>query len=126
MIKVEPLITQMQNERGTNYSYMHDRNGTQLLIFRNAGSISGRHYHKGFSSTKNPEILMLLSGKCTLNCFHIETHEKISIDIDFPAKIYISALVWHEVIALTDICMIEMNSIEEHISDTFYLNSPST
>ena len=49
--------------------------GQQLIIFRKAGTVSGRHYHKGISPTKDPEIFVLLTGNCTVNWRNINEEE---------------------------------------------------
>lgn len=121
-MKIEQIALSGSNERGYTAEYIHERSGTQLLLFRKAGSVSGRHYHKGNSPTKNPEILVLLNGRMRLNWKSIEDAQLQTAVVDGPAKFEIPILVWHELIAETDCALIEMNSIAEHSADTFYLD----
>ena len=57
MIKATIIKPAGSDERGFTAEVEQERTGTHLIVFRKAGSISGRHYHKGLSNTKNPEIL---------------------------------------------------------------------
>lgn len=111
------------DERGYTAEYDQQRTGTQIILFRKENTVSGRHYHKGLSATKNPEILMLLKGECTLNWFDINKEDKTpsTITLTGPIQIEVPAYTWHEVITITDCVFIEFNSIAEHIADTFYL-----
>jgi dTDP-4-dehydrorhamnose 3,5-epimerase-like enzyme len=107
------------DERGFTYEYFHERYGRHLVCFRKAGSVSGRHYHKGISLTKDPEILILASGNVQLNWRKVNSKEMHSILAEGPAKIEIPAYIWHEVVAVTDCTFIELNSLSEHEADTF-------
>ena len=120
-MKIEQLPLSGSDDRGYTAEYLHERSGQQLMLFRRAGSISGRHYHKGLSATKNPEILLLLSGTARFNWKHIDEAEVQTQQVQAPARIEVPALIWHEIVAETDCVMTELNSIEEHKADTFYL-----
>lgn len=118
---IEQIALTGSDDRGFTAEYLHERTGMQLALFRKAGSISGRHYHKGQSATKAPEILLVLHGTLLLNWKHIDEADIQSETIEAPAKITIPPYIWHELIPQTDCVMLEMNSIEEHKADTFYL-----
>ena len=108
------------NEKGSTYE-LSARNDTRYLIgFRNKGSISGDHYHKGISTGKSPEQILLLKGDVEVTCIHIESGEKVVARYSAPVRISIAPLYWHRLEALTDICFVELNSLEEHKADTFY------
>jgi hypothetical protein len=121
-MKIIPLESLSHDDRGYVGEYYHDRAGRHLLVFCNAGAIRGRHYHKGLSPTKNPEIIILVSGKCTINWRNLDTSTMSTETITGPAKMQISANTWHEFVAQTDCSFLELNSIAEHKSDTFYLD----
>lgn len=121
-MKIIPINIKGQDERGYTAEYQHPRAGQQLIVHRKAGTVSGRHYHKGVSATKNPEIFLLLNGSCTLNWRHIDQEELHTQQLVAPIQLEIAPLEWHEVIATTDCTFLELNSIEEHQSDTFYLD----
>lgn len=118
-IQITPLDLVSDQKRGYTYEYFHERYGRHLICFRKAGSISGQHYHKGISLTKNPEILILASGTASLRWKPVQEAEMKETQIEAPAKIEIYPYIWHELIAITDCTFLELNSLSEHIADTF-------
>lgn len=120
-MKVTPITPAGTDERGYTAEFLQERTGTHLIVFRKAGTISGRHYHKGLSKTKDPEILVLLSGTCTFNWKHIDADEVETAQYTGPVQFEIPPLIWHEFIPDTDCTFVEMNSIAEHAADTFRL-----
>lgn len=108
------------DERGYVAEYAHERKGKHLLVFSKSGSVRGRHYHKGLSATKNPEVLVLLTGCIQLNWKKVGHEQLSTIQVKAPAQLEIPPMTWHELIAETDCSFIEQNSIEEHAADTFY------
>lgn len=118
---ITPLAATGPDDRGYTCEYLHERMSSQLIIFRKAGTVSGRHYHKGLSATKDPEIFILLQGQCTVNWRHIENTDTQTATITGPTRLDIPPFVWHEVVATTDCTFLELNSIAEHVADTFYL-----
>ncbi len=121
-MKLTAIPLKGNDERGYTAEYEHERAGLQLLLFRKTGSISGRHYHKGISATKNPEIFIVVNGTCTLNWRHINDATIETMIITGPARVDIPPFIWHEVLADTDCCFLELNSVAEHVADTFYLD----
>ena len=119
MITISPLDKIGNDERGYTYEYFHERMGRQLVCFRKAGTISGRHYHKGLSLTKNPELILLAQGNVTINWRQTQHKELQSIWVEGPARIEIPPYIWHELVAMTDCTFIELNSLSEHQADTF-------
>ena len=120
-MKITPIAVKGTDERGFVAEYLHDRAGKQLLVFTHAGKQRGRHYHKGLSATKNPEVFFLYTGKCRLNWRNIQLGGvEESVVIEAPARVEIEPWEWHELIAETDCIFVELNSIEEHAADTFY------
>ena|ERR1700748_3023626 len=119
MITVTPLDKIGSDERGYTYEYFHERYGRHLICFRKTGSVSGRHYHKGLSLTKNPEIIILLHGELTVNYRNVNDTTVVTAKIEGPVKIEIPPYVWHEFISITDCVFLELNSLSEHQADTF-------
>ena len=119
-MKIETIELAGSDERGYTAEYTHERGGMQLVIFRKAGTVSGRHYHKGLSKTKDPEIFIVLSGTCTMNWRNINDAEIQSAEVTGPAKMKIPPYTWHELVMHTDCACLELNSIQEHKDDTFY------
>ena len=119
MVKIS-AIPANSDERGFGAEFEQNRTGKHIFLYRKAGSSSRNHYHKGISPTKNPEILFVIQGKCTLKWFHIDDRIEHTEQIEGPTRIEIPAYVSHVVTMQTDCVLMELNSIEEHIADTFY------
>lgn len=120
-MKATPITPAGEDERGYTAEFAQERTGTHLIVFRKAGTVSGRHYHKGLSQTKDPEILILLSGTCTFSWKNINDNELITEKYTGPVKFEIPKLTWHEIVTDTDCTFMEQNSIAEHAADTFRL-----
>lgn len=120
-VTITPLTLYAQHERGKTLLFDNQRTGEFILGYRVKDSISGRHYHKGLVKYKNPEILILVSGSIQLKTIDLETKNEQSVIIKEPSCIEISAMIWHEVLALTDCVFLEMNSIADCEADTHKL-----
>ena len=120
-VSVSTIDVKAIDERGALHYFSTDRTGEFLLVYRNAGTISGQHYHKGKSPGKNPEEMLLVKGSITMSWKNIGTEEKGSLTIEAPSRVIIEANVWHEVKALTDIIFIELNSLADGSEDTYRL-----
>ena len=118
---ITPITLLGTDERGFTAEYPHERTGDHIIVFRKAGSISGRHYHKGLSATKDPEIFIIFNGACTINWRDINSEELHTDEVVGPVKLAIFPNTWHEIIGVTDYTALELNSLEEHKADTFYL-----
>ena len=118
-VQVHPIDVKAVDERGALHYFATDRTGEFLLVYRNAGTVSGQHYHKGNSAGKNPEDMLLVQGKADLHWKDLETMEEKTIQLIAPTRVKIPANVWHELTAITDIVFIELNSLSEGSEDTF-------
>jgi dTDP-4-dehydrorhamnose 3,5-epimerase-like enzyme len=128
MIKIEPLQKIGADERGATFVFDNERTGEFIVASRKAGSVSGRQYHKGNSAHKNPELLVLMTGKAMLNwktlketAGNIEILAEGSELVQAPALVTIPAMVWHELVGVEDFVMMEMNSLADGNNDTFRL-----
>src|SRR5436853_518984 len=119
MVEVIPLNFIGENDRGTTHGFDNERSGQFLVAYRKAGSINGGHYHTGKHSYKNPEELILMSGEGMLNWKTLDGLQHGSKRVAGPAKIIIPANVWHEVVAITDFVMLELNGLDAGKDDTF-------
>ncbi len=120
MIKVTKIEEKGRNEKGITFEIENlDRTGKYILAQRNKGSISGGHYHKGISPTKNPEIVFLLQGEGVLKYKSLESSDFLELKIEALSKIEIFPNTWHELHALSDILFLELNSLKEGDLDTF-------
>ncbi|MFY0673170.1 MAG: hypothetical protein JXQ87_07185 [Bacteroidia bacterium] len=94
-----------------------------LLGYRTAGTTFGGHWHEGKSTSKNPETVYLLQGVMELRTKHIDQKEETITQLRAPIGVKIWPEIWHQLYAITDVCFVELNSLEEHIADTKYPNS---
>jgi dTDP-4-dehydrorhamnose 3,5-epimerase-like enzyme len=120
-VSITGIDVKAVDERGALHYFNTDRSGEFLLVYRKAGSISGRHYHLGNSKGKNPEEMLLVQGELTLNWKNINTGETGSQQILAPSRVIIEPHVWHEVIAISDLIFIELNSLADGSEDTYRL-----
>jgi dTDP-4-dehydrorhamnose 3,5-epimerase-like enzyme len=120
-IQVSAIDVKAIDERGALHYFSTDRTGEFLLVYRNAGTISGQHYHNGISKGKNPEEMLLVQGEITLNWKDIQSQEIGTMHIKAPSRVIIPTKIWHEVKAITDIVFIELNSLKDGSEDTHRL-----
>ncbi len=63
--QIEPVNA--DDPKGLTYEWCKGIPGMQVTCcLRNAGKISGNHYHRGDDPSKNPERMLILSGSCDL------------------------------------------------------------
>ena len=117
-VQVHPIDIKAVDERGVLHYFSTDRTGEFLFLYRNAGTISGQHYHKGISAGKNPEDMLLVQGKAKLHWKDLVTNEEKTIELIAPIRVKIPANIWHELTAITDIVYIELNSLSDGSEDT--------
>jgi tellurite resistance-related uncharacterized protein len=120
-VSVSKIDVKVIDERGALHYFSTNRTGEFLLVYRNAGTISGQHYHKGKSAGKNPEEMLLVQGAIQMEWKNLLTEEKGNLTIEAPSRVIIEANVWHEVKAMTDIIFLELNSLAEGSEDTYRL-----
>jgi dTDP-4-dehydrorhamnose 3,5-epimerase-like enzyme len=130
-IEITKIDVKAVDDRGALHYFSTDRTGEFLLVYRNKGSISGQHYHKGASANKHPEDMLLVQGAIRLlwkelvineNAAHtIEGLESGEMEVVAPARVKIPAGIWHQVTAITDIVFIELNSLADGSEDTYRL-----
>ena len=117
-IKITSLEKIFQDSRGETFHVFNDRSGNFMLSYRKAGTSSGRHYHTGKSSNKNPEILYILSGEVIMRWRKLEDKETLEMKMKAPARVEIPVMLWHELWAVTDCSFWEMNSLEDVQNDS--------
>lgn len=122
MITVEPFKFISLTDRGTTYTFDSPRTGNFIFCTRKAGSINGSHYHKGIEQLKDPELFYLFTGKGVVRLLNLHTQERKEVEVEGPCRITFPKNIWHELEALTDICFMECNSLEQHARDTFKLD----
>jgi hypothetical protein len=120
-ISISPINVKAVDERGALHYFSTERTGEFLLVYRNAGSVSGKHYHKGNSVGKNPEDMLLVQGTAKLHWKDLNTNQEETLELVAPTRVLIQANVWHELTAITNIVFLELNSLAEGSEDTYRL-----
>jgi dTDP-4-dehydrorhamnose 3,5-epimerase-like enzyme len=120
-VTVSHIDVKAMDERGALHYFSTNRTGEFLLVYRNAGTVSGQHYHTGKSAGKNPEEMLLVHGSLTLNWKNLKTNEIGTIQVAAPSRVIIQPNVWHETKAISDIVFIELNSLVDGSEDTYRL-----
>jgi len=120
-VTIIPIDLKAADERGALHYFNTDRTGEFLLVYRNVGSVSGQHYHKGISAGKNPEDMLLVQGSAELHWKDLNTNNEETVKLIAPVRVLIQANVWHELIAITDIVFVELNSLADGSEDTHRL-----
>lgn len=119
MITITTLSKIGEDERGATHYFNTNRTGEFIVAYRKAGSVSGKHYHKGIASKKNPEKIIIMQGQAHLNWFEVNGNRSGVEKIIAPAMVEIAPWAWHEVVADTDIIVFELNGLEDAKEDTF-------
>ncbi len=120
-VTISPIDLKAADNRGALHYFNTDRTGEFLLVYRNAGSVSGQHYHKGISKGKNPEDMLLVQGSATLHWKDLNTNQEETVELIAPVRVLIQANVWHELTAITEIVFVELNSLADGSDDTYRL-----
>jgi len=118
---ITPIDLKAADERGALHFFSTNRTGEFLLVYRNAGSVSGQHYHKGISAGKNPEDMLLVQGSATLHWKDLNTNQEETVELMAPTRVLIQPNVWHALKAITDIVFVELNSLADGSEDTYRL-----
>lgn len=116
-INIKPFHLIGSDERGGTFDFSIRQSEDFILITRKAGSMSGNTYHEGKNKGTNPKTFLLLSGEIQFNYRHIEEDAHQSVKIEAPATIEIQPFVTHSVEAITDMMILECNSISDIQND---------
>ena len=120
-VTISPIELKAADARGALHYFNTDRSGEFLIVYRNAGSISGQHYHKGISKGKNPEDMLLVQGSAKLHWKDLNNNKEETVELVAPVRVLIQANVWHELTAITNIVFVELNSLSDGSEDTYRL-----
>jgi len=120
-VTISPIELKAADNRGALHYFNTNRTGEFLLVYRNAGSVSGQHYHKGITTGKNPEDMLLVQGKANLHWKDLNSNQEETVELIAPVRVLIQANVWHELTAITDIVFVELNSLADGSEDTYRL-----
>lgn len=112
-VHIQPLNLVGEDQRGKTYDYQLLNRVDYIFLIRKAGSISGNAYHAGKVANTNPKTFVLLSGKIEFLYRHIDESEHHMVVLEQPCIITVKPKVTHAVRAITDMSMLEANSIED-------------
>lgn len=120
MVEVTPVPKIAEDERGATHYFDTDRTDQFVVGYRKAGTHNAKHYHKGDAKNKNPEIIIVMQGEITIHWFDVRNKEiKGTCRAIAPAMVTVQAWAWHEVIADTDIIVLELNALADGRDDTY-------
>ncbi|WP_027708530.1 hypothetical protein [Zooshikella ganghwensis] len=105
------------DERGVTKKFSIKDYGQFVFLTRKAGSISGNTYHEGKNIGTKEKTFVLISGKVKLLYRLHGTSEIKEQIIDEHKVIKVFPNVVHKMEALTDIIILENNSIEDIAND---------
>jgi oxalate decarboxylase/phosphoglucose isomerase-like protein (cupin superfamily) len=113
LVNLEQVLILKKDKRGTIYNFSTRESSYFIVLYREKGSVSGNHYHKGTIKSKVPEIFYLASGEIELLVRDIKTGKEERHIVQEKTKIEIPPYIYHEVKALTDIILLDFNVSKE-------------
>lgn len=119
-LKIKSIQPLSSNEKGSTSTLEGGQTQGYILAYRKAGSVSGNHWHEGYSKGKNPERIILVEGSFLLQAKDLDTMETYLHTVTAPCEVLIYPRLLHTLTALQDCIFIECNSLQEHKDDTFY------
>ena len=123
LVKISEFLPIGEDSRGSTSKFSIPRKqDNYIYMTRKAGTLSGNTYHEGKSAATNPKIFLLLSGTIKLSYRKVGNDDLNSIEISHPSTIEIQPFVTHKIEAITDISILECNSIEDIKNDRFREN----
>lgn len=103
-----------EDDRGLTASFSLVRKQDNFIfITRKAESISGNTFHEGKTAATNPKIFVLLAGEIFFSYRKIGELQHYSCEVIAPAIIEVSPFVTHSVKAITDMTILECNSLAD-------------
>jgi len=113
LINIESAEIFKEDERGKIYEFSTRPNSYFLVLYREKGTVSAKHYHKGTIKSKSPETFYLVSGEVEFLACDMMTGKEETYTIQAKTKIEVPPNTYHEVKAKTDIILLELNTDKE-------------
>ena len=121
LIQIKKIGPFSKDERGIAIGFETRPSEYLVILHRKKGTVSGSHYHKGITQSKDPEIFFVVQGRARIIVTDIKSGETEEYIVEPNSMIEIPAFVYHEVHALTDIIFLELDAKKEDFkTDTFY------
>ena len=112
-VEIIDLELVKDDERGSIFQFPNRDSEKLLLIKRKKWSISGRHYHTWTNKMKDPETLIIIDGELEMILKNMKTGEEFKQIYTRPTMFKIAPFIYHEIRAITDIIMLDMNAIDD-------------
>jgi len=112
-VKIINLELVKDDDRGSIFQFQNRDSSKLLLVKRNKGTISGGHYHTGKNKMKDPETVIILDGNFEIFLKDTKTQEEFKKTYKTPIMFKIDPYIFHEIRAITDIVLLDMNSIDD-------------
>lgn len=112
-VKIINLELVKSDDRGSIFQFQNRDSSKLLLVKRKKGTISGRHYHTGKNKMKDPETVIILDGKFEIVLKDVKTLKEFKKTYDTPIMFKIDPFIYQEIRAVTDIVLLDMNSIDD-------------
>ncbi|WP_440682313.1 polysaccharide biosynthesis C-terminal domain-containing protein [Cysteiniphilum halobium] len=121
LVNIRVFETLGSDDRGVTCKFSLPRKQQDFIFLtRKSGSVSGNTYHEGKNEGTAPKTFVLISGKIVFSYRQVKTHKVISEEVVAPAIIEVEPMVTHTVKAITDICILECNSINDIQNDRIH------
>ena len=117
-VEIIDLELVKDDKRGSIFQFMNRDSSKLLLVKRKKGTISAAHYHTGKSPMKDPETFVLLDGEAEIILKNLKTKEEFKEIYNKQIMFKLDPYIYHEIRAITDIVLIDMNAIDDDKGDT--------
>ena len=118
IVRIFPFKEIGNDNRGVTSAFRLCRKQDDFIfITRKEGSISGNTYHEGVSLATNPKVFILLKGEIRLSYRKIGNNEVQETMVKEQSVIEIDPFVTHQIESITDIIILECNSIDDISND---------
>ena len=117
MLKVKFFENIGEDDRGKTCSFNVKDYGSFIYITRFKGVLSGNSYHQGLNLGTKNKIFVLLRGSILLKYRKVGETNVHSLEVKEPSVIEIEPFTVHNILAQTDIIILENNSIEDIKND---------
>jgi len=117
-VEIIELELVKKQERGSIFQFENRDSSKLILVKRKKGTVSGAHYHTGKSPMKDPETVVFLDGEFELILKNVKTKEESKQTYNRPIMFKLAPFIYHKIVALTDIVLLDMNSIDDDKDDT--------
>jgi hypothetical protein len=114
LVSIKSLNVFGKDARGITADFSLPRKQADFIfVQRNAGTVSGNAFHEGKNDGTNPKILFLVTGEIEFSYRESKKDVKYTEKVIGPSLIQVKPNVVHAVHALTDIIILDCNSLAD-------------